>query len=323
MRKTINKETISGRVYDLSQLALKKVENKESENYGKEYIGGTIDIATDDKCLNIISVPFTFVQPTFKSGKPNASYGVLKSLIENGATILNGGNNGKDPIPMVKVDASLALNDFYTQKNGQETLVSAKKNNGSFINKVTKLDNEDRRSTFEVDFLINEIVEVEADEERNIPDDYLILKGAAFAFNGAILPTDLIVKNPDGIKYFRSLNIDKKNPVFTKVWGQIKSQTITKTKADESAFGEPAVTEYTRTVREWVVTGTSKPDAIYPIGDEEAGITVEEVSQKLADRETYLAGVKQRADEYQASKNAGSTTATVANSSAAIGGFNF
>ena len=317
MRKTINKETISGRVFDF-QLAVKKVENKESERFGQEYIGGSIDVATDDDCLNIVTVNFTFVQPTFaKSGKPNNSYTVLKNIIDTGKTVIK---DGAENATMVKIDASLALNDFYTQRNGEEVLVSAKRNNGSFISIVNKLGDEGTRSTFEYDFLINGTEYVEKNEERHIDNDYLIVKGAAFAFNGAILPTTLVVKNPGGIKYFEGLGVNEGSAVFTKVWGQINSETIIDRREEESAFGEPAVKEYTRTTREWVITGTSKPDATYPIDDAEAGITEEEVKKAMADREIYLADVKKRADDYQASKNAGSATV---GKTAATGAFNF
>jgi hypothetical protein len=41
----------------------------------------------------------------------------------------------------------------------------------------------------------------------------------------------------------------------------------------------------------------------------------------MADREVYLADIKKRADEYKASKTAG--TSNVATASAAMGGFDF
>ena len=317
MRKTVNKETISGRVYDFSQLALKKVENPESERFGQEYIGGSIDIATDDDCLNIVTVYFTFVQPTFKSGKTNNSFGVLKNLIDSGKSVLT---DGKDNASLVKIDASLSLNDFYTQRNNEEVLVSAKRNSGSFISTVSKLDDASKRNTFEYDFLIDKVTHVDADEEKHIDDDYVIVHGAAFAFNGAILPTTLVVKNPSGMKYFESLDLEGGNVVFTKVWGQINSETIIDRREEESAFGEPAVKEFSRTVREWVITGTSKPDAVYPTDDDEAGITLDEFNKAMADRQVYLADIKKRSDEYQASKN---STKSVASAPANVGGFNF
>ena len=320
MRKTVNKERIEGRLYDMSQLTLKTVQDAKSKHFGEEFIGGSIDIATDDDCLNIVTVRFTFVQATYSSGKPNNSFGILKNLLENGKTVLS---DGKDNASMVRVDASLALNDFYTSRNGGEaTLVSAKTNNGSFINVISKLGEEDTRNTFECDMLINGTRMVEADEEKHIAEDYLIVKGAIFDFRNAILPVEFVVHNKNGIKYFESLDASPQNLIFTKVWGKINSETIVDRREEESAFGEPAVKEYNRTIREWVITGTSKPDATYEVGDSENGITADEIKKAMADREVYLADVKKRSDDYQASKNT-NTAAPAVGATAAEGSFSF
>jgi len=325
MKKTvINKERIEGRIYE-HNLSVSQVKNKESKNYGKDFIRGTLDIATDDEGLNVVTVNFTYVSPTYNSGKPNNTYSVLKNIIENGKSIVV---DGKDAATMVRVDAALGINDFYVDRNGEETLVSAKKNEGSFVNIVeseSKLSPETQRNTFETDMLIIGTQYVEADEEKNIKEDYLTLKGYVFDFRKAILPVEFRVKNPGGIKYFESLDASKENPTFTKVWGNISSQTIKTKKEEESAFGEPTVTEYSRTIREWIVTGTSKADSVYPIGDDEFGITGDDVKKALADREVYLAEVKRRKDEYEASKVATTSApaGNVANATAAQGGFNF
>ena len=323
-KTTINKERIEGRIYE-HNLSLKQVQNKESKNFGKDFIQGTIDVATDDDCLNIVTVHFTYVAPVYNSGKPNNTFSVLKNIIENGKSILV---DGKDNATLVRVDASLGLNDFYTNRNGEETLVSAKRNAGSFVNIIessSKLSPENQRNTFEADMLITGTEYVEADEEKNIKEDYLKVKGYVFDFRQAILPVEFTVKNSGGIKYFESLDASKENPTFTKVWGNINTQTITTKKEEESAFGEPTITEYSRTIREWVINGTSKADSVYPIGDAEAGITGEDVKKALADREVYLADVKKRNDEYQATKSAGgaAAAATVATANAKAGGFNF
>ena len=323
MRKTKNNERIEGRIYE-HNLSLKQVQNKESKNFGKDFISGTLEIATDDDCLNIVTVHFTYVAPVYNSGKPNNTFTALKNIIDTGKSILV---DGKDEATIVRVDAALGLNDFYTNRNGEETLVSAKRNAGSFVNIISagQLSPENQRNTFETDMLIIGTEYVEADEEKNIKEDYLKVKGYIFDFRQAILPVEFIVKNSGGIKYFESLEASKENPTFTKVWGNINTQTIVTKKEEESAFGDAAVTEYSRTIREWVITGTSKAEAVYPIGDAEAGITSEDVKKALADREVYLADVKKRNDEYQASKNAGSGAAanTVATANAKAGGFNF
>lgn len=317
MRKIINKEHIEGRIYEHS-LAIKKVQNSASQNFGVEYIGGTIDIATDEACLNIVQVNFPYVTETTSKGNKNATYTALANIIANGKTILT---DGKDAATMVRIDnTALALNDFYSQRNGEEVLVSAKRNNGGFVTIVNSLGSEDNRNEFECDMLINGTRYVEADPEKNIENDYLIVKGAVFAYNNAILPVEFIVKNKGGIKYFEALDASPKNLIFTKVWGKINSETVVRKVEEESAFGEPAIKEYTRTVREWVITGTSKADAIYEIGDSENGITIEEIEKAMADREVYLAEVKKRADDYKASQSAGGNVATA---TAAQGGFNF
>lgn len=319
----INKERIEGRIYE-HNLSLKQVQNKESKNFGKDFIQGTIDVATDDEGLNIVTVHFTYVAPVYNSGKPNNTFSVLKNIIENGKSILV---DGKDDATIVRIDAALGINDFYTNRNGDEVLVSAKRNAGSFVNIIdsaSKMAPENQRNTFETDMLIIGTEYVEADEEKNIKEDYLKVKGYVFDFRKAILPVEFWVKNQGGIKYFESLDASKENPTFTKVWGNINTQTIVTKKEEESAFGDPTVTEYTRTIREWVITGTSKADSVYPIGDAEAGITGEDVKKALADREVYLAEVKRRNDEYQASKSsAAPATEAVATATAKQGGFNF
>ena len=47
-----------------------------------------------------------------------------------------------------------------------------------------------------------EIFVVEANEERNIAEDYLVIKGAIFNYREALLPVEFVVKNPCGIQYF-------------------------------------------------------------------------------------------------------------------------
>lgn len=318
MRKNmINKIHLSGRIYD-HKLAVKTVQNTESDNYGKEFIGGTLDIATDNAGLNVVTVHFTYVTPVTKSGKNNATYAALKNIIDTNKTVLT---VGADDAMLIKVDTALALNDFYTNRNGEETLVSAKRCEGGFVTIVSTVEeDEDARCKFETDMLINNVRRVEADPERNIDKDYVVIKGAVFNFRNAILPVEFTVRSEGGMKYFESLDVSPKNLVFTKVWGKVNSSTIVTRKEEESAFGEPSIKEYTKTVREWLVTGTSKPDAVYPIGDEEAGITEAEIKSAMADREVYLAGVKKKQGDYQASKNGGDA---IASAPAQAGGFNF
>lgn len=315
-KKMINRETVAGRVYE-HNLAV-KVTGDTSKNPGTEYIGGTLDVATDEDCLNVVTINFTYVTATTKAGSANPTYSALKKIIDSGKTVVL---DGKDAATMVTVSTALALNDFYSSQSGEEKLISAKRNEGGFVTIINKLpESDDKRNHFEMDMLINGTRVVEADEEKNIPADYLVVKGAVFNFRNAILPVEFVVKNPGGIKYFESLEASAQNLVFTKVWGSINSETIVTRREEESAFGEPIVKEYERSIKEWVITGAS-PEP-YEIGNAETGITLDEIKTAMADREVYLADVKKRQDEYQASKVAGNA-ASVAKSSAAAGGFDF
>lgn len=319
MRKTLNKEKLCGRVYE-HNLTLRTVQ-KAGDNFGKEFINGTLDIAVDDDCLNIVQIHYSYVTETTKKGTKNNTFTTLKKIIDEPRTVLV---DGKDNAMMVTVDTSLDLNDFYTDRNGETTLVAAKRNEGGFITIVNTLPPESDRNRFDFDMLINGTQYVEADPERNIDKDYLIVKGAIFNFRNDIKPVELIVKNEGGIKFFESLDASPKNLIFTRVWGYINSETVVREVTEESAFGEPSVRKYTRNVREWIITGTYTQDKFYEIGDAENGITEEDIKKAMADREVHLAEVKKNQEEYQASKNGGGAgTANQAVAPAAAGGFNF
>ena len=205
--------------------------------------------------------------------------------------------NGKDAALKIKVDTSLALNDFYTNDN---TLVSTKRNEGGFVNIVTgNLCDEKNRNTFITDMIITKIDHVDADEEKNIKE-HTSIHGAIFDFKNAILPVDFIVENPAGMKYFENLDATSKDPIYTKVWGKIECETIVTEIKQESAFGEPSVTSREKKSRNWVILGASTEP--YDFGDEKV-ITADELTKAIQDRQVYLADVKKRADEYKASKN--------------------
>ena len=310
MRKNINTEHIEGRVYQ-HELSLKKVQNKESENYGKEFISGTLDIATDEEGLNVLTTHYTYVTETTKAGKKNATFAALKKIMDEGKTWIE---DGKDNATKVKIDTALALNDFYVQ---DDTLVSAKRNEGGFVTIVDKLCDISERNTFSADIVITNVNRVEADEEKGIEKDYVVVRGAIFNFRNELLPVEYIVKNDAGMNYFENLEASPSNPIYTKVWGKIISETSVTAKIEESAWGDAAVKTYEKKTKEWVVTGTAKVP--YDFGDPEV-MTTEELTKAMQDREVYLAEVKKKSDEYKAQKAAGNTTSAPV---AAKGGFNF
>ena len=316
MKKTINQERIEGRLYQ-HNLVIKQVQNKESANYGKDFISGTIDVATDEDGLNVIQVHFTYVTEITNNGKTNVTYGVLKSIIDGAKTWIE---DGKDAALKVRVNTALGLNDFY---NDRDELVSAKRNEGGFVNIVKDLAPEEERNTFKTDMLITSVVRVDADEENNIPEDYLKIRGAVFNFRNDILPVEFTCHYEKAFAYFEGLDASNKNPIFTEVRGKIINTTIEKKIEEESAFGTVSVRTVPRTSREWAIDWARPVE--YDLDEE----TLEDIKKAMQDREVYLAGVKKRRDEYLASKE--NTTSNVAsnseteeeNPSIPEGGFNF
>ena len=105
----VNQENIEGRIYDYD-LAVKTVQNQQSENYGKEFIAGTVDVATDEAGLNVLTVHYTYITEVTKNGKTDSRFAALKKIMEEDRTWLK---VGKDNAMKVKITPQAALNDFY------------------------------------------------------------------------------------------------------------------------------------------------------------------------------------------------------------------
>ena len=312
MRKAINTERIEGRIYQ-HNLTIKTVQNQTSANYGKEFISGNLEVAVDEAGLNVIPVHFTYVTEQTSSGKTNATFTNLKRIIDEDNTWIK---VGKDNALKVRIDTALALNDFYTQDGN---LVSVKTNEGGFVSFVNgDLCPENERNTFAADMVITKVDRVEANPEKNINEDYVTVRGAIFNFRNDLLPVDFTVRHKDGMKYFEDLGASNAEPVYTKIWGKIMCMTSISEVKEDSAFGESSVRTYERKEKEWTITGTAK--VTYDFGDEKV-LTADELKKAMQNRETMLAEIKARSDEYRASKAA--TPAVTATTTINNSGFNF
>lgn len=311
MKKMTNTTHIEGLLYE-HKLELRE-SGPNSKNPGTKFIMGTVDIATDDACTNIVPVHFTYVTATTAKGATNATFTTLSNIVDGkyGSVMAD----GKDKAVKLRIDSALGLNEFYTDRNGQEELVSAKRNEGGFVHVADSLaEDEAIRNTFKCDMLITGVKEVEADEEKKLPAK-AIVRGAIFDFRGSLMPVEFSAVNPNAIKYFVGLGASNANPTFTCVWGRQVSETIVREIRTESAFGEDEVREVKNTRKDFVITGASKEPYAW---DDESTLTANEVAEAVANRETYLATIKQRQDEYKASKNAAPAAAAPSKT-----GFNF
>ena len=311
MKKTmINQSHIEGVLYEHNLEA--KVSGDTSKNPGTPFIAGTISIATDDAMTNIVPIHFSYVTATFGSGKPNDTYTTLSNIV-NG-TFGTYMKDGADKAVKLRVDSALGLNEFYTERNGKEELVSAKRNEGGFVHKVDALDEDEKvRNTFKVDMVITCVTHMDGDDEKGLPEK-CIVKGAIFDFRKSLMPVEFSATNPNAMRYFEGLEASQKNPVFTCVWGRQVSETIVKQIRTESAFGEDEVREVKNTRRDFVITGASKEPYLW---DDESSITAAELNEAIQKREVDLAAMKKRQDEYRASKSVPKAAAPAA------GGFNF
>lgn len=314
MMKVKNECHIEGYLYE--HALEKKVSGEKSKNPGTEFISGTISIATDEDILNVIPIHFTYVTALTASGKPNATFVTLSNIIDGTYdTVMNG---GKDNAAKIRVDSAIGLNEFYSDRNGQEELVSAKRNEGGFVHLVTDGLAEDvrNRNTFKCDMLITNVRHIDADEEKNLPEK-AIIKGAIFDFRKSLLPVEFTAVNPGAINYFEGLDASNANPVFTQIWGRQVSETVVRTITEESAFGDALVREVKSNHKDWVITG-ARPEPY--VWDDESTLTAAEVNEAGKAREIMLATIKKRQDEYKASKG---TAPVKTINTPANGSFNF
>lgn len=292
-QKMINRVYIEGTLYQHN--LEKRVTGENSKKPGTEYIRGTIDIATNDALTNIVQVHYTYVTKKTSKGGDNATYTTLNDILEGKLkTYMDGGD------VKVRADSALALNEFYTDRQktptGEPTLVSQRINQGGFIHVLNKplKEKERERALFEADMVINRVIDVEEDPDKNQPRK-LILKGVIFDFRNAILPMEFIVLNEGGIDYFLSQDISPKNLMFTKITGTEVSETVVRKWTEESAWGEDLVHETTSTNRAFIVTQSAlSPYEVSENEDEEADITKAELTEKMQEREMMLAELKSR-----------------------------
>lgn len=300
MRKTVNSTHVEGYVYE-HDLEL-KTSGPNSKNPGTQFIGGTLSIATDDELTNVVPVHFTYVTEVTSSKKPNATYTVLKSIIDGkiGSVM----EHGKENAGKVRIDSAIGLNEWYDSRTAGNPLVSVKRNEGGFVHQVSELCNPNTRATFNTDIVITKVTRIEADEERNRAEKVTV-KGCIFDFKKALLPIEFSVTIPQAMDYFESLGASPSTPVFTRVQGKQVSQTVTREIREESAFGDAKVREVRSSYKDFEINWAQPEPYDW---DSEDTILASELSKAMQDRELYLADLKRRNEEYQASRGSAFTS---------------
>ena len=277
-----NKVNVCGWVFN--HTLAKKISKK-----GVEYIGGSINVATDKDAVNVVPVNFMYVTSTFKNGKPNTTYSFLEQIInENNTYEMNGTSATK-----VRIDGDIECNDFVTREG---EMASPKRVRGGFAHPETGDIATVGCGKFKVDMLIEGYQEVEVEDG----DNYGRIRGYVFNFKNDFLPVEFTIRTAGGMSYFEKADISVSEPMLTKVWGNIVCTTIENRTETENAFGAPTVNITTRTLRAWDIEGASVDPMEF--GDEST-MTVEDVTKGKADREQHLAEVRANHDEYQKSRD--------------------
>jgi hypothetical protein len=273
-----NKVDVRGWVFN--HTLAKKVSKK-----GVEYIGGSINVATDKDAVNVVPVNFMYVTPTFKNGKPNTTYAFLEQIInENNTYEVNG-----DRAVKIRIDGDIECNDFVTREG---EMASPKRVRGGFAHPETGDIATVGCAKFKADMLIEGYQEVEVENG----DNYGRIRGYVFNFKNDFLPVELTIRTAAGMGYFEKAEISVSDPMLTKVWGNIVCTTVENRTETENAFGAPTVNITTRTLRAWDIEGASVEPMEF--GDESV-MTAADVAEGKNNRELHLVEVRANHDEFQ------------------------
>lgn len=293
MTKLNNKINVEGYLYE-HKLEVKTT-GENSKNPGTDYITGTISIATDAGCLNIVPIHYTYVVPFFpaKDGKPpkaNRNHAILTKILNKELkTVVE---FGVEEAAILHVDSALDTNEWYNAE--KDEFITSNRNEGGFITEKTMISDIDIvRNHFETDVVIGNVSHREADEDKKI-EECAVIKAYVFNFRGEALPFTFYAYKPGAIAYFEDLGASSNNPVFTKIWGNVENTTTVVQKITESAFGDPEIREYKNSKREYVVTGAAVEPYIW---DSEETMLASAFQQKLSDREVKLATLKSEAQK--------------------------
>lgn len=279
---------------------------KRVSKAGADYIGGTLNVATDDDAMNVVPVSFTYVTPTFRNGNPNTTYQFLESVINGEVKTYEFA--GKSAA-RVRIDGDIEVNDWIT-RDGE--LASPKRVRGGFVH---ELGSNESIGTDPVHFEADMLIQTASTRESSDGSEYLELKGFVFNFRQDAIPVTLAASGKQGMDFFEAQDITPSTPYFGKVWGTIKTNTVvtqTEEDASEVGFGAPATHTSTRSFRSWEVTGAN-----VNLGLDESTITADELKAALTKRDEDLANVRKRWEERQgnSASNAGfpsNTAPTVA-----------
>ena len=286
MRENANKVVLEGYLYDLSGLEIKQVKKKDSPKFGKDFLGGTFQLALAEDENNIVSIHISFMEPVYKSGKPNTTYSTLMNAKNAGQTWLAAGKEGA---LKVRVEAKIDLNDFYSINN--KTMVSARRIECSFVSTISSFTGEKTKSNYFIaDMVITNVAQIEENEEKHV-NEHVEIRGAIFNFRNELLPMSFSVTSPAGMDYFSGIE----TPMYTAISGYIKNNRVEGKKLIESAFGGPIEVDDSRSFTSWEVDWAASNPYEFDEDSTET-MTIAELTKAQQNREIKLAEIKSQGE---------------------------
>ena len=237
--QSYNNVSMMGKLYNY------KLEERQGDN--GSYIFGTVTLEVDDKGTRV-DAQF-FATPTYKSGKPNRTYTVLEEMLSgNYNTVVDNG----DECDWFDFSGASIDSSYFASQREQGEVASAQRIRGAFINanRSHKFGNK-----WKLDFVITQIQDVEADEEKHYPRYVKVSGYSVNDYAGRVDEVRFQARDEAAMNYISGLTATPNEPYFVSTWGEIRN--VISTSVTKNAFGEDEVREYTNT--QWVITGMA-PD---------------------------------------------------------------
>lgn len=268
--KTYNNIEMKGRLYS---------HNLEVKDFDKgEAITGTITLEVD-KNGTTVDIQM-FARPTYNSGKKNNTYTVLDDIMAGNYRMVT---TDGDEAEWLAVTGNLDVS-YYPARNGggdeEFGLSRGMRLRGAFINQNRKQEYKNR---WTLDMLITQVVEVEADTEKNLPRMARVNGYFVDDYNQRLMEVGFQARKAGAIDYLLGLPASFETPYYVSIWGerQITKRAVVK----KNAFGEDEVKEFDNAT--WAVTGMSTDP--YTFGEDITTDEYEKLKKALHDHKAEIA----------------------------------
>lgn len=249
---------------------LVEIDSKEGvTGTGSEYLSAKLTIETAPNEHHTVE---QFATKTKADGTENGLYKSLRTVVDEYQSVQEVGKEEADKVRVT--NGELRVNDYV---GGDGQLRSFPKFSAVFVNRVEGKDEFVPRAKFEVELVVDRVLEEIKDDEET---GRAILHGYVPLYGGKVAPFEFKVAK-DGAEYVLD-NYSKGDTVF--VYGDIINHTEKKVITTEAAFGADKEDIKYFTTRELVITGGTEPY------DEDNPNTydLDLIAKALNEREVYL-----------------------------------